>query len=99
MKAKYHLWATSAEKDAIARILATCPTQTLPVAKAIPLGGGTVQTQAPATTSAPKATTSGTDPRFDTCKAAKAAGYGPYTRGQVEYGWYRDADSDGIACE
>lgn len=42
----------------------------------------------------------GTDPRFSTCKAANAAGYGPYTRGvDPEYGWYRDQDSDGISCE
>jgi hypothetical protein len=40
------------------------------------------------------------DPRFDTCKAAKASGYGPYYRGEdTEYGWYRDADSDGKVCE
>jgi hypothetical protein len=40
-----------------------------------------------------------TDPRFDTCKQAKAAGYGPYQRGDAEYGWYRDADNDGEVCE
>jgi len=42
----------------------------------------------------------GTDPRFDTCGAAIAAGYGPYHRGQdPEYDWYRDADGDGVVCE
>ena len=42
---------------------------------------------------------SGTDPRFPTCKAANAAGYGPYYSGRdVEYGWYRDANSDGKVC-
>ncbi|SDM97585.1 excalibur calcium-binding domain-containing protein [Allokutzneria albata] len=41
-----------------------------------------------------------TDPRFGTCKEAKSKGYGPYYKGvDVEYGWYRDADSDGIVCE
>lgn len=41
-----------------------------------------------------------TDPRFDTCKDAKANGYGPYSRGvDPEYNWYRDADNDGIVCE
>jgi hypothetical protein len=54
------------------------------------------KTQAPApTTQAPQQ--GGTDPDFGTCKAA---GYGPYVRGvDPEYGWYRDADSDGTVCE
>lgn len=30
VKTKYHLWVTSAEKDAITRVLAVCPGQTLP---------------------------------------------------------------------
>ncbi len=43
---------------------------------------------------------SGTDPRFSSCKLAKASGYGPYYRGKdPEYYWYRDGDGDGIACE
>jgi len=43
---------------------------------------------------------SSTDPRFGTCKEAKANGYGPYRVGiDSEYGWYRDADNDGIVCE
>ena len=32
VKAKYGLWVTSAERDALGRILATCPSQTLPTA-------------------------------------------------------------------
>ncbi len=39
------------------------------------------------------------NPDMGTCKAAKAAGYGPYTSGQPEYAYYRDADGDGIVCE
>lgn len=42
----------------------------------------------------------GLDPRFSTCKKAKAAGYGPYVKGvDPEYDWYRDADHDGVDCE
>ena len=41
-----------------------------------------------------------TDPRFRTCKEAKANGYGPYYSGfNPEYDWYIDADSDGVVCE
>ncbi|WP_322786072.1 HNH endonuclease family protein [Intrasporangium oryzae] len=86
VKDKYGLWVTTAEHDAIARILQSWPKQKLPTSKAISLGGGTVRT-APATpksSSSPQLTkpSSGLDPRFDTCKAAKAAGYGPYYAGK-----------------
>lgn len=41
-----------------------------------------------------------TDPRFGTCKEAKANGYGPYRQGvDPEYAWYRDSDHDGVDCE
>jgi len=40
------------------------------------------------------------DPRFATCKAAKAAGYGPYVKGvNPEYYWYRDGNNDGKDCQ
>ena len=46
------------------------------------------------------ASSSRNNPRFTSCKLAKAAGFGPYYRGRdSEYSWYRDGDSDGIACE
>ncbi len=39
------------------------------------------------------------DPQFATCKAANAAGYGPYFKGtDPEFYWYRDANSDGKDC-
>ena len=42
----------------------------------------------------------GLDPRFSSCAAAKAAGYGPYIQGvDEEYSWYRDGDNDGSVCE
>lgn len=40
VKAKYRLWVTSAERDALRRILATCPLQQLPAPAAFVLGGG-----------------------------------------------------------
>lgn len=41
-----------------------------------------------------------TDPDMGTCKAAKAAGYGPYYKGKdPEYYYYNDRDHDGVVCE
>jgi len=40
VKAKYGLWVTTAEGDAMARILARCPSQSLPTAAVFILGGG-----------------------------------------------------------
>lgn len=49
---------------------------------------------------APPKTSSSVDPRFDTWKAAKAAGIGPcYSGKDSEYDWYREADSHGIVCD
>jgi hypothetical protein len=48
----------------------------------------------------PKTLVSSTDPRFDTCGAANAAGYGNYRSGEdPEYEWYDDRDNDGVVCE
>lgn len=105
VKAKYRLWVTGAERDAVTRVLSACPGQKPPTASRIALGGGRVvsppqHTPAPEPTAPAPLVGGRTDPRFDTCKAAKAAGYGPYVEGEdPEYDWYRDADSDGIVCE
>jgi hypothetical protein len=60
---------------------------------------GTVCEGAPAA-AAPAAPVAGDDPRFGSCREAKAAGYGPYVEGRdPEYAWYRDGDGDGTVCE
>ena len=111
VKAKYGLWVTSAERDALTRILAACPSQAVPTATAFVLGGGREQSADLVVTASGTAkpvepqriapeSTSSTDPRWETCRAAAAAGYGPYHRGRdPEYDWYRDADHDGMVCE
>jgi hypothetical protein len=114
VKARYGVWITAAEKGAVRRVLATCPGQRVPTASAsVPLGGGRTATTAPRLTSpAPVAPTirpapapvpapaPGLDPRFGTCRAANAGGYGPYRSGaDAEYAWYRDRDHDGLVCE
>ena len=107
VKAKYGLYVTSAEKTAIQQILVTCPSQPLltggnPTTSTVlpPIAASSTASPKVTTTSPPPATAGSVDPRFATCKAAKAAGYGPYYRGKdPEYAWYRDADGDGIVCE
>jgi hypothetical protein len=113
VKKRYGLWVTPAERDAMVRVLTVCPGQPLPKAGVVPLGGGREQSGPAATSATPGATpgtaagatpkpgTSGAaDPRFDTCREANAAGFGPYRRGaDPEYDWYQDRDHDGLACE
>lgn len=76
----------------------TAPPSTLPAVStpsAKPSLSKTVKPPAKSTTRPPA-----NDPRFDTCAKAKAAGYGPYTKGvDPEYAWYRDGDNDGTVCE
>ena len=56
VKVRYHLWVTPAEKDAIARVLATCPNQTVATGGS-PLVAG-ASASAKATSSAPRPSTS-----------------------------------------
>jgi len=106
VKKKYGLWVVPPEKAAMQRILSTCPL------RRIPLGGLPYPTAADLRPPKPSitpttlahSTTSlaggALDPRFGTCAAAKAAGYGPYVQGKdPEYAWYRDGDHDGVGCE
>lgn len=106
VKAKYGVWVTQAELDAMLRVLGTCPGEPLPAPGDQPVLADNVgrAPSAPAEpssdTAAPADPVSEPDPDMGTCTAAKAAGYGPYVRGEdVEYGYYRDGDSDGTVCE
>jgi hypothetical protein len=104
VKARYGLWVTAAEQDAMQRVLRTCPgllltteTEAL-VRKAATASVSNASAPVPVPDPGPDHT--GTDPRFATCGDAIAAGYGPYYRGRdTEYSWYRDGDSDGKVCE
>jgi hypothetical protein len=103
VKAKFGLWVTPAERDAIRRVLSRCPGQPAPTGgnpTMAPFDAPVTRTTATATPMSAGTTAAGTDPRFSTCAAAKAAVYGPYRQGiDPEYAWYRDADHDGIVCE
>lgn len=78
------------------RTLAPSPTAPSPSSSA----SATAKPSPTRTTEAKPKPSTPTDPRFSTCKEAKARGYGPYYKGvDPEYEWYRDRDGDGIVCE
>ena len=78
-----------AANDAPGCATSSTPTQAPPAPETIP---------APAPEQ--EASGGGLDPQFPTCKAALANGYGNYVKGvNPEYGWYKDADGDGVVCE
>ena len=88
VKATYGLWVTPAEKDAMHRVLNTCPGQPAYTSEFTP---GTEVAGAPAA-AAPEL-------RFENCAAARAAGLTPLYRGSPGYGAHLDGDGDGVACE
>jgi hypothetical protein len=101
VKARYDLWVTSAEKDAITRILQRCPSQKVPTSSVIISGDDQGSPTSPTSTQKPSSSGAATvDPRYDSCADAVADGSGPYRKGEdPEYDWYRDGDGDGVVCE
>lgn len=113
VKTKWNLSIDSAEKTAIRNQLNSCGTgEQIPDVTAVPstpasgiMGGNPTNAEAAkdkVLTPAPPAEAAGpagTDPKFTSCSAAIAGGYGPYVKGQPEYDWYRDGDGDGKVCE
>jgi hypothetical protein len=100
VKGKYGLWVTSAERDAMVRVLTTCPTMGLP-------GPGSASTQAtvpraaqPAPAPAPAPVpTPPASVYYANCDAVRAAGAAPIHRGDPGYASKLDRDGDGIGCE
>ena len=99
VKGKYGVWVTTAERDAMTRVLATCPTMPLPG----PGSASTVATLPRAATQpapqqpAPAPPAAGV--YYANCTAARAAGAAPILRGQPGYASKLDRDNDGVACE
>ncbi len=92
VKIRWDLKVDPAEKAFLRDAAATCPSMSFTTHKA------GVKVTAYSTGGSGGGSTN--DPRFETCTAAKAAGYGPYVRGRdPEYYWYTDRYSDGIVCE
>ena len=112
IKAKYHLWVTAPERDAIARVLATCPGQALstdasasarpkPVASPAPARTPTptpTRQPAPAPATVPTPKPAG-DVYYENCTAVRAAAAAPIHVGEPGYSRKLDRDGDGIGCE
>jgi hypothetical protein len=99
VKASYDLWVTRAEKDAITRVLASCPDQPLPTAAA-PVGVVPDSPTPAVGGEAAPAEAGGAEPGervFANCSEARQAGAAPLRRG--EPGYRPALDRDGIACE
>ena len=100
VKGKYGLWVTSAERDAMTRVLSTCPSLGLP-------GPGSASTVAalprPAIAPAPQPAPAAAPPAgvtyYANCDAVRAAGAAPIHRGDPGYASKLDRDGDGIGCE
>jgi hypothetical protein len=91
VKARYHLWLTQAEHDAMAHVLQSCPGQRVPQeARSVSL-----VTVPPSHTRHPKPS----HVYFDNCTEARAAGAAPLYRAEPGYRPELDGDGDGVACE
>jgi len=110
VKAKYTLWVTPAEEDAMRNVLTGCPNEPVPTDKSVlidqdvPVSNGNATAPeapapAPVVPAPAPANGSGVDPDYGSCTKAKAAGAGPYTAADPEYKFYRDGDGDGTVCE
>ena len=102
VKHKYGLWVTPAERDAIVRVLGSCPGEQLPVDRthaptrvdqniSEPSAG-------PSAASTPR-TSSGGSTYYANCDAVRAAGAAPIHVGDPGYSRRLDRDGDGVGCE
>ena len=111
VKAKYGLWMTQAEHDAIAGILAGCPQEPAPAEAAAntpappvapePRPAAPVEPAAPAAEEPAPAggPVSAGDVAYPNCAAVRAAGAAPIRTGDPGYAPRLDRDGDGVGCE
>ena len=100
VKRRYGLWVTAAERNAMRRVLASCPRQRLPAAAALPAPSISVAAPSPPQQTAP-VSRAGKVRVFKNCAAVRAAGLAPIRRGTALYDANEklDRDKDGLACE
>ncbi|MFM7694144.1 MAG: excalibur calcium-binding domain-containing protein [Actinomycetota bacterium] len=101
VKWRWRLTVDVLERGALTVGLSGCGRRALvPKPRRAPVGIGSGAGQAAGGGQAATPATGARDPRFGSCREAKAAGYGPYVSGRdPEYAWYRDGDGDGTVCE
>jgi hypothetical protein len=93
VKLKYRAWVTQAERDAIRRVLQSCPTEKLPQAAVV--------ADQPTPTPTPTPSRAGRGRVFANCAEVRAAGLAPLMEGTADYlaNPKLDRDKDGVACE
>ncbi|MDO9380319.1 MAG: excalibur calcium-binding domain-containing protein [Nocardioidaceae bacterium] len=104
IKAKYDLWVKPAERDAIVRVLRSCPGQPLPSAGRVAVPDDVRAADPPVTTpprsASPRpAATGGPDVEYANCDAVRAAGKAPILAGEPGYSSKLDRDGDGQGCD
>jgi hypothetical protein len=101
VKGKYAIWVTSAERDAMTRVLGTCPTMPLPgpgsASTVAALPAGSTVSNPPAVQPVPAPPAGAV--YYANCTAVRAAGAAPIHRGDPGYASKLDRDGDGIGCE
>jgi hypothetical protein len=91
VKATYGLWVTPAERDAMTRVLNSCPGE-LALTSSFTPAPAPVPAPAPAPAPAPEV-------YYESCTAVRAAGAAPIRLGEPGYSTKLDRDKDGIACD
>lgn len=101
VKARYDLWVTQAERDAIAGILGACPGEPLPLGNAAPrvAPSGTPPAQPFISTPSERPDPGVAGEAFANCTEAREAGAAPVYRDDPGYGSHLDGDGDGVGCE
>jgi uncharacterized protein DUF1524/excalibur calcium-binding domain-containing protein len=100
VKAKYGLWVTPPERDAMARVLSSCPRQPLPRDRThAPTSVDQHLTDPGAPASPQPLGLVGGATTYENCDAVRAAGAAPIRVGQPGYSRNLDRDGDGVGCE
>ena len=98
VKLKYQVWVTTAERDAMVRVLSKCPGHPLPAPGSGPHGCRPAQAAHPRPQPCPS-TTAPSSVYYENCDAVRAAGAAPLHAGDPGYSRKLDRDGDGVACE